>query len=111
MDSLVHTLQEQLKQNPSNELIQKVLSHITAASLNNEVDESEEWEIEEVGRGLANYNSAQIARVKGMKRCGCERLGSDYLYSSRPYSSFIAQNFGYADSEYVVENITVRIPP
>lgn len=36
--------------------------------LNNGQDESEEWDVEEVGRGLANYNSAQIARVKGMKR-------------------------------------------
>lgn len=32
-------------------------------------DESDEWEVEEVGRGLANYNSAQIERVKGLKRC------------------------------------------
>ena len=31
-------------------------------------DESDDWELEEVGRGLANYNSAQIARVKGLKR-------------------------------------------
>ncbi len=27
-----------------------------------------DWEIFEVGRGLANYNSAQIKRVKGAKR-------------------------------------------
>ncbi|KZT03469.1 glutamate 5-kinase [Laetiporus sulphureus 93-53] len=56
-------------------------------------DETEAWEVEEVGRGLANYNSAQIARVKGLK------------------SSYIPQLLGYADSEYVVENITVRVPP
>ncbi|RDX52883.1 glutamate 5-kinase [Lentinus brumalis] len=52
-----------------------------------------EWELEEVGRGLANYNSAQIDRVKGMR------------------SSYIPQLLGYADSEYVVENITIRVPP
>ena len=28
----------------------------------------DDWELEEVGRGLANYNSAQIDRVKGLKR-------------------------------------------
>ncbi|EKM56045.1 uncharacterized protein PHACADRAFT_174210 [Phanerochaete carnosa HHB-10118-sp] len=56
-------------------------------------DESEDWELEEVGRGLANYNSAQITRVKGLK------------------SSQIAQVLGYADSEYVVENVTIRVPP
>ncbi|KAI0792686.1 Aspartate/glutamate/uridylate kinase [Abortiporus biennis] len=56
-------------------------------------EEVEEWEIEEVGRGLANYNYAQIDRVKGLK------------------SSYIAQLLGYADSEYVVENITIRVPP
>ncbi|KAF8894831.1 Aspartate/glutamate/uridylate kinase [Infundibulicybe gibba] len=47
----------------------------------------------EVGRGLANYNSAQIIRVKGMN------------------SSYLPQLLGYADSEYVVENITIRVPP
>lgn len=31
-------------------------------------DHTEDWEVEEVGRGLANYNYAQIARVKGLKR-------------------------------------------
>ncbi|CCM05767.1 uncharacterized protein FIBRA_08000 [Fibroporia radiculosa] len=59
----------------------------------NPAGESDEWEVEEVGRGLANYNSAQINRVKGLK------------------SSYIAQLLGYADSEYVVENITIRVPP
>lgn len=33
-----------------------------------EKDESE-WEVEEVGRGLANYNSVQIEKVKGLNRC------------------------------------------
>ena len=27
------------------------------------------WEVEEVGRGLANYNSAQVDMVKGLNRC------------------------------------------
>lgn len=31
-------------------------------------EESDDWEVEEVGRGLANYNSAQIDKVKGLKR-------------------------------------------
>ncbi|KAH9842516.1 glutamate 5-kinase [Rhodofomes roseus] len=57
------------------------------------IEESDEWEVEEVGRGLANYNSVQIERVKGLK------------------SSYIPQLLGYADSEYVVENITIRVPP
>ncbi|KAI0373195.1 glutamate 5-kinase [Pilatotrama ljubarskyi] len=56
-------------------------------------DATAEWELEEVGRGLANYNSAQIERVKGLR------------------SSYIPQLLGYADSEYVVENITIRVPP
>ncbi|EKM83156.1 hypothetical protein AGABI1DRAFT_34186 [Agaricus bisporus var. burnettii JB137-S8] len=52
-----------------------------------------EADVTEVGRGLANYNSAQIARVKGLN------------------SSLLTQVLGYADSEYVVENITIRVPP
>ncbi|KDQ59760.1 hypothetical protein JAAARDRAFT_33333 [Jaapia argillacea MUCL 33604] len=53
----------------------------------------EEWELEEVGRGLANYNSAQIDKVKGLN------------------SSYLPQMLGYADSEYVVENVTIRVLP
>ncbi|KAL5512020.1 PRO1 [Sanghuangporus vaninii] len=56
-------------------------------------DTDDGWDVIEVGRGLANYNSAQIRRVKGMK------------------SSNIPHVLGYADSEYVVENITIRVPP
>ncbi|KAF9063715.1 Aspartate/glutamate/uridylate kinase [Rhodocollybia butyracea] len=50
-------------------------------------------EVIEVGRGLAMYNYAQISRVRGMN------------------SSCLTQILGYADSEYVVENITIRVPP
>ncbi|KAJ7287073.1 glutamate 5-kinase [Mycena rebaudengoi] len=56
-------------------------------------EEVSEEDVVEVGRGLANYNSAQIMRVKGLN------------------SSYMAQMLGYADSEYVVENITIRVPP
>ncbi|KAJ4475598.1 glutamate 5-kinase [Lentinula aciculospora] len=50
-------------------------------------------DVVEVGRGLAMYNHAQISRVRGLN------------------SSHLAQVLGYADSEYVVENITIRVPP
>ncbi|TFY72542.1 hypothetical protein EVG20_g485 [Dentipellis fragilis] len=56
-------------------------------------DEIGKWDLEEVGRGLANYNWAQIEKVKGLN------------------SSYIPQLLGYADSEYVAENINVRVPP
>ncbi|KAF9228860.1 glutamate 5-kinase [Gyrodon lividus] len=56
-----------------------------------EVEESDPWEVKEVGRGLANYNSVQISRVKGLN------------------SSRIPQLLGYADTEYVVENITIQV--
>jgi len=52
-----------------------------------------EDDVVEVGRGLANYNSAHILRVRGLN------------------SSQIPPMLGYADSEYVVENITIRVPP
>ncbi|KAG1768992.1 Aspartate/glutamate/uridylate kinase [Suillus occidentalis] len=55
------------------------------------MDECEMWDCVEVGRGLANYNSAQISRVRGLN------------------SARIAQLLGYADTEYVVENITIRV--
>uniref|UniRef100_A0A8H7Y038 Aspartate/glutamate/uridylate kinase domain-containing protein n=1 Tax=Psilocybe cubensis TaxID=181762 RepID=A0A8H7Y038_PSICU len=49
-----------------------------------------ESDVIEVGRGLANYNSAQIMAVKGLN------------------SALLPRVLGYADSEYVVENITIR---
>ncbi|KAF8555297.1 glutamate 5-kinase [Imleria badia] len=55
-----------------------------------EVEESDVWEVKEVGRGLANYNSVQISRVKGLN------------------SARIPYILGYADTEYVVENITIQ---
>ncbi|GLB35569.1 putative glutamate 5-kinase [Lyophyllum shimeji] len=57
------------------------------------VERDTEADVVEVGRGLANYNSAQILRVKGLN------------------SSYLPQVLGYADSEYVVENISIRVPP
>ncbi|PPQ78349.1 hypothetical protein CVT25_011632 [Psilocybe cyanescens] len=51
-----------------------------------------EGDVIEVGRGLANYNSAQIMAVKGLN------------------SAFLPRVLGYADSEHVVENITIRLP-
>ncbi|CAL1703252.1 unnamed protein product [Somion occarium] len=66
--------------------------HIVVPPSSN-VDTDADEDFEEVGRGLANYNWAQIDKVKGLK------------------SSYIAQTLGYADSEYVVENVTIRVPP
>ncbi|KAN0123937.1 glutamate 5-kinase [Russula decolorans] len=51
------------------------------------------WEVEEVGRGLANYNSAQVDKVKGLN------------------SGYLSQLLGYADTEYVVENVAIVVPP
>ncbi|KIY73896.1 glutamate 5-kinase [Cylindrobasidium torrendii FP15055 ss-10] len=53
----------------------------------------QESEVVEIGRGLAMYNSAELTRIKGLK------------------STYIPQVLGYADSEYVVENITIHAPP
>ncbi|KAI0255306.1 glutamate 5-kinase [Lactifluus subvellereus] len=64
-----------------------------AADRDREVVDDEQWEVEEVGRGLANYNSAQIDKVKGLN------------------SAYLAQSLGYADTEYVVENVTIFVRP
>lgn len=62
----------------------------------------------EVGRGLANYNSVQISKVKGLNRYVASFC---LIFLIHRYSSYISQMLGYADSEYVVENITIRVPP
>jgi glutamate 5-kinase len=40
-----------------------------AVLVEKDVVDSGRWEVEEVGRGLANYNSAQVDQVKGLNRC------------------------------------------
>ena len=54
-------------------------------------EELTEDDVVEVGRGLANFSSSQVSRVKGLK------------------SSQLSEILGYADSEYVVEHVTIRI--
>ncbi|GMK53457.1 hypothetical protein CspeluHIS016_0100430 [Cutaneotrichosporon spelunceum] len=49
----------------------------------------EEWEEVEVGKGLAQYNSLEIDRIKGMK------------------SRHIEQVLGYSESEHVVDSIAL----
>ncbi|UZJ51093.1 hypothetical protein CBS101457_000413 [Exobasidium rhododendri] len=53
----------------------------------------EEWELVEVGRGLANYNSIESERIKGIK------------------SSKIATVLGYADSDYIVDQLALHSSP
>jgi glutamate 5-kinase len=67
----------------------------------------------EVGRGLANYNSDQIERIRGLKRSILRlNVSIDIVLSNLPHiSANIEHVLGYADSEYVVENITIRIAP
>ena len=40
-----------------------------AVLVEKDVADDGRWEVEEVGRGLANYNSAQVDKVKGLNRC------------------------------------------
>lgn len=40
-----------------------------AVLVEKDVVDDGQWEVEEVGRGLANYNSAQVDSVKGLNRC------------------------------------------
>lgn len=75
------------------------------------IDASDVWEEVEVGRGLANYNSAQISKLKGLNRFVSFLIHLFPLRSSPFRSSYISQVLGYADSDYVVENISIRIPP
>ena len=76
------------------------------------IEEDEgQWEIEEVGRGLANYNSAQIDKVKGLNRCVSPPLFPSLLANHQGDSASLSQLLGYADTEYVVENVTIFVRP
>lgn len=60
-----------------------------AAVAHAHVAAEDEWEEVEVGKGLAQYNSLEIDRIKGMK------------------SRHIEQVLGYSESEHVVESIAL----
>lgn len=76
-----------------------------------DTDDFESWELLEVGRGLTNYNSAQIESVKGLNRSVHFSSWVKSAQRCHCFSSHIYQMLGYADSDYVVENITIRVPP
>ncbi len=56
-----------------------------AVLVEKDVVDDGQWEVEEVGRGLANYNSAQVDSVKGLNRC-------DTLVGSLAFSSLITRD-------------------
>ncbi|PWN89705.1 hypothetical protein FA10DRAFT_268224 [Acaromyces ingoldii] len=58
-----------------------------------EEQQEEAWELVEVARGLANYNSIESERIKGIK------------------SSQIAATLGYADSDYIVDQLALHAFP
>ena len=70
------------------------------------------WEVEEVGRGLANYNSAQVDKVKGLNRCVTLVGPFPFPLTDLPgFSAYLSELLGYADTEHVVENVTIFVPP
>ncbi|KAN0066020.1 Glutamate 5-kinase [Thecaphora frezii] len=62
----------------------------TATQSNGEVAQQPAWTFVEVGRALANYTSIESERIKGIK------------------SSQIASVLGYADSDYVTEQVALH---
>lgn len=67
--------------------------------------EDDQWEEVEIGKGLAQYNSVEIDRLKGMKRCVFSP-GSD-LPADLSRSSHIEKVLGYCESEHVVDSILI----
>lgn len=67
----------------------------------------DEWEEEDVAKGLAQYNSAEMNRIKGLKRWVESRgpRGIRVLILECG-SSHIEQVLGYVESEHVVDSIT-----
>ena len=113
---------------PSNLNLPSVVEEDQVAVLGDS-DPVDSWQLVEVGRGLANYNSQQIDKAKRMNRCVhgyCSQVSKTparffgfrgvrrrqiLLTPSVFCSSSLSKILGYADSDYVVENITIRIPP
>ena len=56
-----------------------VIPQLPLSECDTTVDDGQ-WEVEEVGRGLANYNSAQVDKVKGLNRCVLRFDGPSYFF-------------------------------
>ena len=56
------------RQDPEPDETEGVIPQLPLTECDTTVDDGQ-WEVEEVGRGLANYNSAQVDQVKGLNRC------------------------------------------
>lgn len=106
LSSSVASLDPLSRTTPASPAIRAVQDRLTVTSITNELTEAnhvdvvatsttvqssvdDEWEEVEVGKGLAQYNSVEIDRIKGMK------------------SSHIEQVLGYSESEHVVESIAL----
>lgn len=66
--------------------------------------ESDEWEEVEVAKGLAQYNSVEIDRMKGRKRWAIIDVFLCICWWA--FSSEIEKLIGYVESEHVVDSIT-----
>ena len=101
---------------PSNSNLPSAIEEDQVAVLGDS-DPVDSWQLVEVGRGLANYNSEQIDKVKRMNRCvtvffSASAVEKEEFTDALMFrSSSLSKVLGYADSDYVVENITIRIPP
>ncbi|WVN87136.1 glutamate 5-kinase [Cryptococcus depauperatus CBS 7841] len=91
----ITALAEKLANNTNGALGAAALAGFTAGSMSgdslgagNGGDDYEEWEEAEFGKGLTQYNSVEIDRIKGHN------------------SSHIEQILGYNDCEHVVDSIT-----
>ena len=114
---------------PSNSNLSSAIEEDQAVVLG-DPDPVDSWQLVEVGRGLANYNSEQIDKVKRMNRCVHGYCFPSFLNLRLGFrlprciekaeftdlhsvfcSSSLSKVLGYADSDYVVENVTIRILP
>ncbi|WVQ78642.1 glutamate 5-kinase [Cryptococcus sp. DSM 104549] len=93
LSSSIASLDPLSKSVPPSPAIHALAEKLSAAGLSGGVGtaapgEKFEWEEVEIGKGLAQYNSVEIDRIKGMK------------------SAHIEQVLGYSESEHVVDSIT-----
>ncbi|WRT63919.1 glutamate 5-kinase [Kwoniella shivajii] len=94
LSSSVASLDPLSKSIPPSPAIRGINEHSqlnTTSTLNNNKEDDKvdsDWEEIEIGKGLAQYNSVEIDRIKGMKSSNIETI------------------LGYSESEHVVDSIT-----
>lgn len=110
MDSVIHRLQQKLKQDPSNQVVQRALSHLATAKTQNGVDDPLYNALAEDLDSLQRNNvieAADLTVLKDLLLPSAETKSRTHVYTSNPMHTDVkgASKLSADDLRYVEANL------